>query len=206
MTHVLRLKKGEPVVLSDGGGAEATATIVAMEEGGVQLMVELLERSKREPEREVVLYCSLLKRENFEWAVQKATEVGVSRIVPIQSLRTIKLGVKRDRLEKIIREAAEQSGRATVPTLEEAQTLSKALAHAHTHPYRWFFDLDGTPAASIKRTASASTAIFIGPEGGWDAAERNEAEAAGCAVVSLGPLTLRAETAATIASYLACSV
>lgn len=66
-------------------------------------------------QREVILYCAILKHENFELVVQKATEAGIKEIAPIITTRTIKLDIRKDRLEKIIKEAAEQSGRGVVP-------------------------------------------------------------------------------------------
>jgi 16S rRNA (uracil1498-N3)-methyltransferase len=201
--NVLRLRPGEEIILGDGKGREARAKIV--EYGAHSVSVELLEHATiaREVPVEVVLYASMLKHEHFEFVVEKATEAGVSRIVPLVSSRTVKKGMKRERLEAIMREASEQSGRAHAPILEDIITLSDALVAAKEYGRMVFFDNSGIALTDAEHAHIGSAlAVFVGPEGGWDAHEVAEARDAGCAVVSLGGLVLRAETAATIAAYL----
>src|SRR5688572_22987985 len=107
---VLKLRVGEKVILGDGNMNEVLGEIY---EVGKAIKLKVLEEQKNEnePKNSVILYCSILKKENFEQVCQKATEVGVREIVPLVTARTVKLDVKTDRLQKIIREAAEQSGR-----------------------------------------------------------------------------------------------
>jgi 16S rRNA (uracil1498-N3)-methyltransferase len=148
-----------------------------------------------EPARSVTLCCSILKRENFELVVQKATELGVSRIIPIIAERTVKTGLKMERLKAIAKEATEQSGRGVVPDISEPMSLTDALAL----PGHKLFFHTGTQAHPA--LSSDPALLFIGPEGGWSDRDVAAAVSAGCQVCSLGKRTLRGETAAIVACY-----
>jgi 16S rRNA (uracil1498-N3)-methyltransferase len=204
IVNVLRLSLHEEIVLSDGKGHEAPATIERVDKKEIHLLIGNVQRNENEPEREVTLCLAILKRENFEWAAQKATEVGVTRILPIITKRTVKLDLKRERIQKILREAAEQCGRSRVPELAEPVSFDDALSVVAD--VKWFcaLDVDGKNP-SQPPPGNPSVAIFIGPEGGWDPEEIEAARKAGCDIVSLGSLALRAETAAIIATYRAVS-
>jgi 16S rRNA (uracil1498-N3)-methyltransferase len=196
--NVLRLKTGDIIILCDGAGRESEATIVEMKKNVITLAITDVNTPDREPSKSATLYCALLKRENFEHVVQKATEIGISHIVPLLTERTIKTGFNRERLEKIIREASEQSGRTVLPTLDEPTKFEQALSNVDLKQ-TVLFDLSGE-AMSNKLSA---TSCFIGPEGGFSEAEVLHAKEIGCSIASLGNLTLRGETAAVVASYLA---
>jgi len=195
---VLRLEEGDDVVLFDGKGNEARATISSTQRGFVVVEVAAVESAARSG-RDVVLYAALLKRENAELVLQKATEIGVTRIVPLITARTVKLGFKMDRAQKIVREAAEQCGRADVPVVDEPMRFAGALAGAQGH--QAFLHTSG--ASLPLRKLEAVDGLWVGPEGGWTDEEAAAARSAGCDLASLGPLTLRAETAAIVAAYLA---
>jgi 16S rRNA (uracil1498-N3)-methyltransferase len=197
---VLKLATGERIVLANGIGDEATTVIKEIDASAVTVEVESRRKNTGESGARVTLYCAILKRENFELAAQKATEVGVAEIVPLITERTVKLGFKADRLKKILIEASEQSGRGTVPTLNDPMKLVSALGAAAGNDENYFFDKDG---ASLERPAKKRVGIFIGPEGGWTDAELALAKEYGCKTVSLGAMTLRGETAAIVATYLA---
>ena len=128
--NVLRLKIGDRFILSDGKGKEAEGILEGLDKKSALVHISNRSENKNEPERKVVLYCALIKRENFEWVAQKATEVGVSTIVPLISERTVKLNLKKERLGKIIKEAAEQSGRTVVPSLSDPMDFNDALVEA----------------------------------------------------------------------------
>ncbi len=197
---VLRLKEGSEVVLIDPSGMEAVAVIAELSKNKAVLTVVDRSQNTNEPDHEVTLYCAMLKRENFEWVAQKAVETGVTRLVPMITERTVKLGFKRERLETIMREAAEQSGRGKIPTLSEPMSFEQALSDSAAMSTRYFFDIGAKePSKAANQTA---VALFIGPEGGWSEGERAQAASAGLAVVTLGKRVLRAETAAVIATYL----
>lgn len=198
---VLKLRPGEKIILGNGASGEVVAEILSF--GKESVSVRVLERITNDSEksiRPVTLYCAILKRENFELVAQKATEIGVKKIVPLITARTIKLGLREDRLLKIIKEAAEQSGRATLPELGEAIELEEALKNSEP-VNSWFCDLDDGGSLPQK-SDNEPLSIFIGPEGGWDDNERELAKRVGVNFIHLGPLAFRAETAAIIASYI----
>lgn len=201
---VLRLKSGAEVFIFDGSGIEAKAKITDLSKNGAELEVKEIFKNENEAVRRVILYCSVLKRENFELVAQKATEVGVAEIVPIIAERTEKLNLRVERLEKIIKEAAEQSGRAIVPRLREPVKFEDAVREAREIYGNLFFnktghDIKNGPFA----TSPKSFAVWVGPEGGWTEGEIRIVKEAGFKIASLGKLTLRAETAAIVASYVA---
>ena len=196
--NVLRLENGDQLTLSDGQGSEATATIIESDKKAITLSIEETVVPNREPKKAVTLYCALLKRENFELVCQKATEIGIARIVPVLSERTIKTGFNRVRLEKIISEACEQSGRTTIPELAEPMKFAEAIEYA-CGPASVFFDLSGKEGIEMKGISN----IFIGPEGGWSEGEVSLAKSSDATIASLGKLTMRGETAAIVASFLA---
>lgn len=196
---VLKLKPGEEIDLIDGQGAEARAAITAIKPS-VEIEIKNAKCATTEPATKVVLYCAVLKRENFELVVQKATEVGAAEIVPIITARTVKTGIKRERLQKIAAEAAEQSGRATVPTIHPPMKFAQALIDAARNDQNVVLHIEGgVPSPRL----SGSVGLFIGPEGGWTDQEIKQATEAGCTPATLGPRILRAETAAIIGVYLA---
>jgi 16S rRNA (uracil1498-N3)-methyltransferase len=201
MSAVLKLRAGERVMLGDGQGREADYEIanVAKREVGL-VRLGTARRVETESEREVVLYAAILKRESFEWAVQKATECGVSEIVPVVTGRTIKKDVKLERLYEIAREAAEQSGRGVVPVIREPMKFEKAMQVAKGD--KVFFDAGGSELDSRLRGNDKRVNLFIGPEGGWTPEEADIAKRAGATIVSLGPRVLRGETACAVAVYL----
>lgn len=203
VVRVLRLGIGNQLIVSNGAGAECVCEIA--ERYKDRLVVSVVERrtNVNEPAIASVLYCAILKRENFELVVQKATEIGIAEIVPLITERTVKLDIKEDRLQKIIMEAAEQSGRGRLPILHAPMQFTDALADAKRNAVNLFFDLSDVAVDSIDLNEARSRGVFIGPEGGWTEKETAAARATGCLIVSLGALTLRAETAAIVASYLA---
>lgn len=201
LRDVLKLRVGEKVVLVDGRGREALAELVVVDKSSIEAAVGEA-REGNEPKRRVILYCAILKRENFEYAIEKAVECGAASIVPIITAHTVKLGLNLERLRKIAHEAAEQCGRAVVPEITAPVKFKAALYEAGDNDVNYFFDAMGEEFARV-RSLAASVGVWIGPEGGWEDFESNTAREAKFVIASLGPLILRAETAATIAVYLA---
>ncbi len=204
---VLKLEIGEQIILGDGKGKEALVTLDLISNGKVSGTIDSIE-NKQDTNKKVHLYLAILKKENFELAVQKAVEAGVTSITPVITERTVKTGLNISRLEKIILEASEQSGRSIVPTLSPILEFSPALAFGFASEEKTIFHLaDEVYKPDSVRVANAKSAsIFIGPEGGFTDSEIKEAEAGGYTVASLGSLTLRGETAAIIATYLSVHV
>jgi 16S rRNA (uracil1498-N3)-methyltransferase len=228
ITKVLKLKVGEKIELCDGKGISAMAEIVEMGKNKVAVKKAPTSKVAEVPtknvgENKVFLFCAVLKKENFEMVVQKTTECGVAKIIPIISARTIKTGVNLERLRKIAREASEQSGRINVPEISEPITFEKSLELFGKNECNLFFDGSGelfykTPwerdGAStrnfsaekypcvLENNSPRPINIFIGPEGGWTLGEVEKAKNLNFKIASLGPLTLRGETAAIVATYL----
>lgn len=196
---VLRLQAGDFLIVADGEGNEADAAIDDISRKSATITIAAVRTVKGEPKRHVTLYCSLLRRENFEWVVQKATEVGVMTIIPLLSERTVKTGIKMERLQKIAREAVEQCGRGVVPAILEPIEFDSALEESKDN-HNIFFHL-GETDSSWKENLGESCALWIGPEGGWTENEAVLAEEHGHTIASLGSLALRAETAAVVASF-----
>src|SRR3989344_3727744 len=198
--NVLRLKKDDQIILCDGRGSETIATIISAGKDVVEVELSDVVKNQNESEKQVVLYCAILKKENFELVIQKVVEVGVKEIVPLITKRTVKLDLKYERLQKIIKEAAEQSVRGVVPILQKAQKLETALQNAKKNSINFFFDQNGE-SLEVLRSTDKNIGIFIGPEGGWEDSEIKLTKEHQCKIVTLGKLTLRAETAAIVASF-----
>jgi 16S rRNA (uracil1498-N3)-methyltransferase len=204
LTRVLRLKTNDSIILFNGRGTELTVRLTTPEKKAVAVRVEAVNQINTESLKQVTLYCSLLKRSNFELVVQKATEIGVTVIVPLITSRTVKQGIKLERLLSIMTEATEQSGRSILPRLEPPRLFSDAMKALDTTHTNFLLDSSGEPLHS-QLHGTVPVSLFIGPEGGWNGEEVVLARQAGVTIVSLGSFTLRAETAAIVASYLAVS-
>lgn len=204
-SSVLRMKAGDRIIICDGCGAQSEAVIEALTKKSALLDAKAPQKIDAEPNRRITLACAVLKRENFEWVVQKATEAGVATIIPLLTERTVKTGLKQDRLLRIAREAAEQSGRGVIPDISEPVSFEEFLQKSNPSPSpspRIFFHCGADGDLWVKDMSSANTATcIIGPEGGWSDEEADLAKKHGCIIGSLGSLTLRAETAAVIATY-----
>ena len=204
--NVLRLKTNDKLILGDGNSNEAVAEIVNLNKEFAELKILETCKNKNESENYAHLYCSVLKKENFEWAVQKAVEVGVKEITPTITARTVKLGLNRERLEKIIKEAAEQSGRGVLPKLNEAIIFDEAIKSSKENGLNLFFQA-GYPLLGHSMSKFEKIGVFVGPEGGWTEEELKKAQSSNeFTIVGLGKTILRAETAAVIASYQAVNL
>jgi 16S rRNA (uracil1498-N3)-methyltransferase len=196
------LKPGAKLILCDGIGFEALVQIdKPFKDGFVADIVEI-KKNNTEPKINVILYCSILKRQNFEFVVQKATEIGIRNIVPLICRNTVKKKIKKDRIERIVKEAFEQSGRGLIPKIAETTSFREALEISKINDRNIALDQSGNYFKNLQETKNKSIGLFIGPEGGWANSELDILKDRDLELVSLGDLTLRAETAAVIASYL----
>jgi len=197
---VFRYNVGSEVIVFDGSGTEFDAVIEKMTNREAEIRL-VSERKGIVPDREVVLYQSLIKKDKMEWVVEKATELGVSKIISIISERSEKKGFNLERARKIAIEASEQCGRADVPVIESSQQLVASIKDLEGEII--VFDKDNsspTPSLTTREGATPPpVSIFIGPEGGWTEREIEIFKQKGAQVLSLGSLTLRAETAAIVA-------
>ncbi len=204
LAHVLRAAPGEEVILFDGRGGEARARVGAVAGDAIGLDVGEVRRTPA-PRLEVTLLLALLKGEKMDLVVQKATELGASRIVPVLAERSVlrldpgRAGTRIARWQKIAREAARQSGRADAPAIAAPEPPEAAFAGASGLRVL-FHERADLPLRRVLPTAPpARAAVATGPEGGFTDAEVEAAAAAGFAVCGLGPRVLRAETAAIVA-------
>jgi 16S rRNA (uracil1498-N3)-methyltransferase len=194
LTLVLRLRAGDELELFDGEGGRYPAQL---ESGEILRVGARLEAEARA--LEVVLAQALAKGEKMDLIVQKATELGVARIVPLVAERSVvKLSAERgasrtERFRRIAQEAARQCGRADVPLIDEPQQLEPLLAATDC------LCLVLDPAERLRLSAAARGVsrllLAIGPEGGFSPAELALAQRSGALTVGLGPLVLRTETA-----------
>ncbi len=202
MRVVLRLEVGEHVVVADGLGMEAQCTIAGYQADAVVLECSSVQATTREPARKVTLFLSILKADHFESACRQATEAGVYEIVPVVASRTVKHGVRIDRVEKIVREAAEVAGRAVVPRVHEAMSFDDALSLAHTLDVNICFDTDPKARAAVALKTVTRVGVWIGPEGGWHTSELETFDRLGIARCTLGELVLRADTATAVSVFI----
>lgn len=198
--NVLCLKKGEIIIVSDGKNREAEARLESIGKNLTVIRISPPRASFCEPEREVTLYCAVLKKDNFEWLAQKATEVGVSRIVPLLTTRTVKTNLNFSRLKKIVKEAAEQAGRGREPQLGKIASLSDAWRTDQSDS-QIFFDPTGKILTSFHSPVAKKISLYVGPEGGWTKEEIKIAAKSGKKIFNLGKTILRAETAAIVGSF-----
>ncbi|MGC8880905.1 MAG: RsmE family RNA methyltransferase [Minisyncoccia bacterium] len=202
LKNVLKLKKGEEIVIFKDDLKEARSKIIELTKNFVILEILEIKNNLIEPKKEVVFYCALLKKENFELVVQKATEIGIKKIIPLITERTIKTNINLIRLKKIAKEATEQSGRGIIPLISNPLEFKETL-NLVKESFNLFFDLKGQNFNSVDLRGKNKIGVFIGPEGGWSEKERDLAKEHNFVFINLSPLTFRAETAAIIAAYLA---
>lgn len=205
LREVLRLKPGDEVSVFDGEGKEFRARVAQTRREFAELDVdEEIEPARPESPLRITLAVALLKGEKFDLVVQKATELGVTTIIPlITRYADIKLRDESDaskrvtRWQRIALEAAKQSGRTVVPTIENPTPFESVLSPSK--PCLLFSEKGGH--GLTQGDPDAVTAI-IGSEGGWSDEELDQARAAGAQIVTLGGRILRAETAAITAAAL----
>jgi 16S rRNA (uracil1498-N3)-methyltransferase len=212
--NVLRLRPGMRVTALDDAGLEYEVELVTVERDAVVGQVVTSRPARGEPGVAVTLYQSLLKGDRFEWVLQKGTEIGVAAFVPVISERTVRreaeqVEKKRARWERIIREAAEQSGRGRLPCLGPALDVDEVCAQAGSEadlalmPWEEAEGLGLLTAVWNANPRPRRVALLIGPEGGFAAHEVAAARQAGILVVTLGTRILRAETAGVVAAAIA---
>jgi 16S rRNA (uracil1498-N3)-methyltransferase len=227
--RVLRMRVGELIALFDGQGGEAMYKIAKIE----PKVIELQYIESTEPNilnKEVYLAWSLLKKDKNDWVLQKCTELGITRFLPIVTERTEKTGFDIDRAQKIVVEASEQCGRHDIPSVAEPASIGSVVERLTEVAVKYYADMfsksdpfflplrndsgEGqSPAGSVtggrlvlggqKNRPDLPTnaqLVFVGPEGGWSDKERAYFAEQGIQAIGLGQFTLRAETACIIAA------
>lgn len=204
LTRVLRVQPGQQYEISDNRSAWLAEIVEAR---GGRVLFRILEPIDTPPPPVRITLCAaLIKFDRFEWMVEKATELGVESILPVEAARAEKglfeaSGKRAERWRRIARESAQQSRRSTIPEILPAVRFGQALSQ--DADYHYFLDeAAAPPLLSALPTTPASTdrvAVLLGPEGGWTDDERRLSLDANWRAVSLGPQILRAETAAAAA-------
>lgn len=201
----LRMAEGDEAVVCDGEGAEYLTKLTRIRDDECQC--EIIERldSRTEPQVSITLCMAYPKGDKLEVVIQKAVELGVSRIIPFESSRCIKrpkaekAEKQTARLERIAEEAAKQCGRARIPTVTQPMSFGRMLEEA-TKSTIALFCYENEDGLTVKdmlkgKDRPESIAIIVGSEGGFSPDEAAEAMAKGCKSVSLGNRILRCETA-----------
>jgi 16S rRNA (uracil1498-N3)-methyltransferase len=201
LSRVLRVEAGQKFEISDNQNVYLAEVENARKDLVSFAILEQIDANP--PSVRVALLASLIKFEHFEWMIEKATELGVEQVIPVEAERSEKglaaAAEKRSvRWRRIAREASEQSRRAKLPLIESAVSLAEALRDQAD--YRYVLEEAGAPPIlsvlpPVCR-AKDRVALLIGPEGGWTDRERAEMASGGWTAVSLGPAILRSETAA----------
>jgi len=191
--RVLKFHIGEQVKLFDNSGSEFLCEIISLDKKSAQLKILSSQSNVNGPLSMVSLCFSLIKKEKMDWLLQKCTEIGVSHFQPIVSERSENKGFNLKRAEKIIKEACEQSGRAVLPAVSEPISLVQAIKSVPQSSFA--LDSSGSPFSPTINYKLPATNCFVGPEGGFTPNEIEMFKSAGVKIYSLGPATLRAETA-----------
>lgn len=215
ISQVLRLQPGDAVLVLDNSGWEYQIVLRTVTLKAAEGEVLRKTMNAREPATQLTLYQCLLKSDHFEWVLQKATELGVSKFVPLISERTVVTSPeavkdsKLERWQRIIAEAAEQSGRGRLPFLSDVVKLQAAFASLDLSSLNLIpWEEQREPGlrslldVSYNQGQIGPVNLFIGPEGGFTRDEIQSAERRGVIPVTLGKRILRAETAAITAATL----
>ncbi len=200
--HVLRLREGDRIGLFNGDGRNYEAVIRSATRTAVEVDIAQSDSGPRLAFPPIWIAVALIKSERFEWALQKVTELGVERIFPMDSEQSV-ISLRVDRVERrlerwrrIVVEASEQSGRCTIPEVDAPVKFADVIAVGNEcQPVLLWENEAATPLSAIEFD-DRPILLIVGPEGGFSLEEVEAASATGIQTASLGPLTLRAETAA----------
>lgn len=206
----LRLQVDDPILVSDSVGGEFHARIVRFLKHGVEVRVGEASCHTSESSLTITLYQGFAKGSKLEIVLQKTTELGVTRVVPLLTERSqVKPREDRDqrgkRWQEIIRQAARQSGRTRVPILDSPCTFDRSLEEKADNALGLLFyeKADDAEAPLAQLPPPRAVALWVGPEGGFTPAEITAARQHGLRIAGLGPRILRAETGGIIAVTLA---
>jgi 16S rRNA (uracil1498-N3)-methyltransferase len=205
VARVLRLRAGAPLVLFDGSGADFPGEIVRVEGDRVHVRVGERASGLRESPLGITLVQAVSRGERMDWTLQKATELGVRRIQPVLSARSVvrldarQAASKLRHWQAIIAGACEQCGRSVLPEVRAPLELSRFLAESLREGQRLVLSPTGPASLAGLASTAARVELLIGPEGGLDDAEIDAAARTGFSPVRLGPRVLRTETAGIVA-------
>lgn len=204
--NVLRMKPGEQVLVSDGNDREYRCSICQIGEKEIQLKIEDIIGTSRELPTKIILFQGLPKGDKMEQIIQKAVELGACEIVPVAMKRSVvkldakKAAKKTERWNAIALSAAKQSKRGIIPKVSPVLSFSEALKlasemDAFLLPYENAKGMEGARQLVQSMKEKSSIAVWIGPEGGFEENEVEQAKEAGAKTLTLGNRILRTETA-----------
>lgn len=205
--NVLRMEKGEKIVICDGQGKDYYCAIESLDKEEVLAKILEINDTETELETKIYLFQGLPKKDKMELIIQKAVELGVHEIIPVSMKRCVakiedgkKEKKKLERWQSISTSAAKQSGRGIIPNIHHVLTFEEALQMADTLeynlvPYEQAEGMEGSHKVVQEACKHKSIGIFIGPEGGFDDAEIEKVLNRGFQTISLGKRILRTETA-----------
>ena len=200
LVRVLRLQEGDACVLFNGDGGDYAASLLVANKRSVEVQVGARREVDNESPLRIALVQGIARGEKMDWILQKATELGVASVLPVQSDRSeVKLDGERatKRLahwRSVVVSACEQSGRARVPPVAAPAPLAQAVAALST-PARFLLDPLAAQAVTAAAVPAGECVLAVGPEGGWSPRDRQALQAAGFEGLRLGPRVLRTETA-----------
>lgn len=191
--RLIRKKPGDAVSLFDGAGGQVSATVIEVRGRDVQVEVGQanVARVARSSRLELTIACALPRASRTDWLLEHGTELGVHRFLPLLTERAKRHGDRRGHWERVLVKACAQCDRAWLPEIEDALTLAEFCERAR--PAESFVAAFGAP--ELGPVATPQALLVIGPEGGLTDRELGLLEEAGLRARSLGPLTLRTETA-----------
>lgn len=204
--YSLRIRVGDYITVFDGNGNEYSCKVKDIKKDRTELDILDFAKEVGETKTDIALYLSVIKQDRFELAVQKATELGVKKIVPVYSAFTQRGGsLNYERLTRIAVAACEQCGRSRIPTIEPCIEFNELLERASKTLmiFPWERELQNSLKSAIDKNAPA-VSVFVGPEGGITESEKLQLVNAGARSVTLGHRILRAETAAIAALSVIC--
>lgn len=205
VARVLRMRPGAPLNLFDGAGHEFEAEILSIAGDRVCVgLVHPVARAAESPLR-ITLVQGISRGERMDWALQKATELGVAALAPVMTARSVVRVDEKQAQKKlahwrgIVIGACEQCGRAQLPEISPPLTLREYLSEVHENGLRLVLSPSADASLASLPNLPQQVELLIGPEGGLDEAEVSAAQRAGFTPVRLGPRVLRTETAAVVA-------
>ncbi|UXY15577.1 16S rRNA (uracil(1498)-N(3))-methyltransferase [Chitiniphilus purpureus] len=202
--QVLRLQPGDTLTVFDGRGGEYAATVTQMGKRSVEVQIGTFDPAERESPLQLTLIQAVAAAERMDYAIQKATELGVAAIVPVNSAYSQgRLGGERAQKrhahwQGVAVAACEQSGRTRVPQIAPVADLAKVLAAPPQAGLRLLLSPRGAVSLDALPHEAGAATVLIGPEGGLSREEEDAARAAGFMPLCLGPRVLRTETAAAV--------
>lgn len=205
LVNVMRLNVGDGLYVFDGQSREYECVIDKIAKDKVALTIRGVKKISEDKSLHIALACAIPKKAKIDFIIEKATELGVERILPLQTERTmVKISPegaqgKLRRWQAVSREAAQQCGRITLPVIESVTPFRDAVSKIKEYDLAVIANL-GVDNQDIREVISnfkgRSVIVFIGPEGDFSESEIRLAKASGCRGVSLGDLTLKVDTAA----------